>query len=194
MKVLASVKFNSSKAFVLDESPNFVFYRLGNNIIYGTDGIFYICYKYERPSAGFKAFGGKEFKLKLDTGEEVICTGQWWDGGYSELSRHLGISFTHITYNTIENLKNCYVYHGASADIVQFNKLLNDTDELFYYDYYDYEKILKYQDVWNRRFEIERELNKVIKKLSKDKTVLVDKVKRFAKIVKLFKNQIFINK
>lgn len=194
MKILTSVQFNNGKAYVLDEAPKYRYYKLGDNIIYGTDGIFYICYRYERPSGSFKAFGGREFTITLSTGEIIKCNGQWWDGGYGELAKELNISFTHVTYNTNEELKNCYVYYGASADIEKFKKVLDSSGELFYHAYYDYEKILKYKDVWDKRWEEWKKSEKKISRLKKDKEILISKVKNFSKIAKLFKNQIFINK
>lgn len=194
MKILTSVRFNDRKAYVLDESPNYIYYRLGSNIIYGTDGLFYHCYKYERMSTEFKAFGGRKFSIHLNTGEIVECYGQWWDGGYDTLEKELGIKLTHVTYNTKEELKKCYVYSGATADIGKFQELIKSAGELYYHDYSDYEKILKYQDVWDKRWEEVRKLDKIIKNLRKDKAILISKVKNFSKVLKVFKNQIFINK
>lgn len=194
MKVLASVRFNDRKAYILDEFPNYIYYRLGSNIIYGTDGLFYHCYKYDRISPGFSAFGGRKFTITLNTGEVVQCYGQWWDGGYDTLEKELGIKLTHITYNTKEELKKCYVYSGATADIGKLQELIKEAGELYYYDYEDYRKVLTYQDVWDKRWEEERKFTKLIKNLRKDKAILISKVKNFASVFKLFKNQIFINK
>lgn len=193
MKILTSVRFNNTKAYVLDKSPDYIYYKLGNDIIYGTDGLFYICYKYERPSNSFKAFGGREFKITLNTGEVINCNGQWWSGGEVKLEKELGLKLTHITYNTTEELKKCYVYYGACVDYNKLKDLLEETGELYYHDYYDYEKIIKYQDIWNNRREEEKKLNKKIEKLQKDKNILISKIKSFYKIVKIFKNQKFIS-
>lgn len=106
MKLIASVKFNNHKAYVVENIGDFKYYRLGSEIIYGTDGIRYICYKYDKPSENFKAFGGRKFTLKIeDTGEIVECDGQWWDGGYSILTKELNLELTFFVYNTLDNLK-----------------------------------------------------------------------------------------
>ncbi len=193
MKIITSVRFNKSKAFVLDEMPKFIYYKIGNDIIYGTNGLFYQCYKYEKMSSAFKAFGGSKFSIPLNTGEIIECYGQWWDGGYDILEKELGIKLIHATYNTIENLKNCYVYTGSAVDKNKFKELIESSGDLYYHDYYDYEKILKYQEAWDKRWEEDKKLNNIIKNLRKDKEILISKIKSFAKIVKLFKDQKFIN-
>lgn len=185
MKIKTSVKFNSGKAYVLDKNPEFKCYRLGTNIIYATDGIFYKCYKYE---GGSKAFGGRKFTLQIeDTKELVECSGQWYDGGYGILNKELGLNLVNITYNTDEDLKKCYVFSGATVDNNTFELILEESGELFYHDYYDYEKILRYDDLRNKSYYKERNLER-------HKKSLIKQCKRLAERLKPFKNQILINK
>jgi hypothetical protein len=154
MRILATVKFNQGLAYVLGEDIKYTFYRLGDNIIYGTDGLFYTCYKYDTPSRNFQAFAGRKFDITLNTGEVINCRGQWWDGGYGELAKHLGLDFAHVTYNTIEELMKCYVYFAACIDRNALSELLSKETDLPYYLYYDYEKIINYDkmrtDFWKR--------------------------------------------
>lgn len=188
MKIIASVKFNDGKAYIVDNLQEMKYHRIGNNIIYGTDGIRYICYKLGSYGERWKAFGGSKFTLKIhDTGEIVECFGQWWDGGYGTLSKHLGIELVNFTYKTAENLKKCYVFTGAYVDKNKLKELLEEKGELFYYDYREYEKVLKYDDVWRKRFDVER-------KLERHKKSLIKQCKLLSKKLKPFKNQIFINK
>ena len=175
-KILAKVKFNSGFAYVLENDIKYTYYKV-DDIIYGTDGLFYICYRFENSIGRHKAFGGRKFDLTLNTGEVVKCEGQWWDGGYGKLEQILGIKFGNITYNTKENLLKCYVYYGASVDINVINKI----DELFpdlpYYPYHDYDKVIKYDKLFSDKFKVTRKLNK-------DKQVLISHVKRISKQLK----------
>jgi len=169
MNIIASVKFNTGKAYVVDNIEEYKYYRLGDNIIYGTDGLRYICYKYDPPSKNFYAFGGRKFNLKIeDTDEVVECYGQWWDGGYNILEKELGLNLIHFTYNTIDELKKCYVYYGASIDRNKFDEIISQVGELFYYGYYEYEKVIKYQDVWSNYIDNKFKFEKVMKSVKKE--------------------------
>ena len=115
-KVVALVEYNKDLAIVLEESVNFNYEKHGNVII-GVDDTktFVRCYTYGEPYAGVKAFGGSKFDITLTSGEIIHCTGQWWDGGYEEASRILGVTLESAIYGSIEKLKHCYVYYSATA-------------------------------------------------------------------------------
>lgn len=181
MKILASVRFNSGKAYVLEGIEDYKYHRIGDNIIYGTDGLRYISYKYDRPSGRFFAFGGRKFNLKIeDTCEIVDCYGQWWDGGSDIVEKELGLDLISITYNTIEELKKCYVYYGAMIDKNRFSEILKEQGELFYYDYFEYEKLIKYDDIWKKyrsnQFKFERTMKSIKKEFKKYKSFKNQKV------------------
>lgn len=188
MEIKATVKFNGGKAYIFKNIEEYKYYRINNDIIYGTDGIRYICYKYDPPSGRVSAFGGRKFEIKIeDTGEIVECYGQWWDGGYDKLVKHLNLDLISITYNTDEELKKCYVYYGACVDKTKFESILKESGDLFYYGYYDYEKVLKYQEMWSSNYD------KIVK-LEKDKKNLINQCKILSNKLKYFKNQIIIDK
>lgn len=185
MKIIASVKFNSRKAYVVDSEAEYKYYRLGSDIIYGTDGFRYICYKYLRPTATSKAFGGRKFNLKIeDTGEIIECYGQWWDDGYRELSKALGLCLVSFTHNTIDSLKNCYVFYSSVVSNTALKQLLRD--DIFYYDYYKYKRLLDYKELLSK-------LHRTKNKRDRDVNSLVKQCKRLSDKTKYFKNQIILN-
>ncbi|WKL00872.1 hypothetical protein Q0F98_28670 [Paenibacillus amylolyticus] len=53
--------------------------------------------------------------LLLMTAEVIHCHGQWWDGGYDRAAELLGEKLVHASYNTAEDLRNCYVFFGSKA-------------------------------------------------------------------------------
>lgn len=173
-KILAKVKFNDGIAIVIDKYPELVYQRIGSGVIYGTDGVFYSCYRHEIPHGRFKAFAGREFTLTMQDGEKVLCNGQWWDAGRDIVEEHLNIKLCSATIETAERLKKCYVFTGISADSNKMDALLSDYANLPVYPYYDYEKILKYDDM---RLDFYRRLMRI----EKAKKNLIIKVKELHK-------------
>jgi hypothetical protein len=170
----ALVKMNDDIGVVMKEPLKLRFYRL-NNLIYGTDGPFYACYYYEEPFGRFNAFGGRKFKITLDSGEIIECCGQWWDGGYGNLSKHLGIELKYCPVSSIPELKDCYVYFGMKADINKLSELILGYKGSIY-EYRDYEKVLKYDDLRDKYFNFQL-------KSEKAKKHLIRKVKQFSKMI-----------
>ena len=157
MKIIAKVLMNGEHALVLDKIDDFVYKRLGKNIIYGTNGLGYICYKYETPNKYSKAFGGREFDLTMEDGEVVHCNGQWWDDGHKTLEKELGIKFSSVAYNTIEDLKKCYVYYGCLCDMDKIESIQDESNGCVF-PYHDYDKVLKYSGLQSKLFKLEKEL------------------------------------
>lgn len=168
-EILAKVKFNDHFAVVLNCEPPYVYRKVGGTI-YGTDGFFYKCYQYERPCGRFKAFAGREFNITLEDGEVIKCNGQWWDTGVSTVEKITGVTLCPITWQTIDRLKKCYVFTGSYADKAKYLDLLNRYSDLPVYAYYDYVKIIKYDDMRS-------DFYKRLRKLEKAKTNLIKEVK-----------------
>jgi len=139
-KVLAKVKFNDEIALVLDRKP-VLEYTKHKGIIYGTDGIFYQCYKYDRPGKNWEAFGGHKFDIKLTSGEVINCNGQWWHGGHAEVEKLAGVTLCSAVHSTVDALKKCYVFSGDAADSKKFNDILNSYNGDIL-PYFEYEKLL----------------------------------------------------
>lgn len=180
--IVARVKFNDSVAYVLDKKPELKYYRLGNGYIYGIDdaGIFITCYTYDTPSGRFYAFGGRKFDINLADGEVVKCYGQWWHGGFGSVAKHLGITLGHATIGTVEGLINCYVFSGYECNLEKMEALAAEKD-LPLFEYRDYEKFLKYDDMRSRFYD--RNF-----KLEKKNRHLIREVKQMAKRIKELEN------
>ena len=170
--IKAVVKFNDGFAIVLEEKPKLVYKRIGTNIIYGTDGIFYKCYGFDRPSKGWEAFGGSKFDLEMEDGEVINCYGQWWDSGSNKVGEHVGCKIGHAAVGVIDDLKRCYVYSGYDVDVEKYNEFLKTyTGTIF--EYMDYEKIIKFDDMRSKSFRNEL-------KLKKAKGSLIKEIKRLS--------------
>ena len=173
MKIIAAVKFNQSIAYVLDKKPELI-YKKVDGLIYGTDGIFYQCYKYDRPSKNWQAFGGREFEIKLETGDIVKCNGQWWNGGFDEVGKLAGCTIGASVLSTVEELKKCYVFSGYEVDMDKFKEFIKSYTDMVY-PYREYEKIIRYDD------EINKWISRVLK-LERDKKNLIKEVKRWSNL------------
>ena len=170
MEIVAKVKFNDRIALILNERPKLVYHRIGSYIIYGTDGVFYNCYRKESYGDNWKAFGGRKFQLEIEEdGEIVNCYGQWWDAGYSEVSKHLNINLHDTTAQSLDELKKCYVFTGYHSDKIKLQELVDNCPDKNVYDYRDYEKIIRYDDMLKRwiskRTELERDKKNLIKSI-----------------------------
>lgn len=167
VKIIAVVKFNKGEALVLNRKIKYK-YRKVDNLIIGKDGIFYDCYKYDRPSKGFYAFGGYKFDIELEDGSTEHCYGQWWSGGFDKASKLEGLKFGHAVYNCIEELIKCYVYFGAQVDVNQYNEF-RKTYNGPVYEYRDYEKIIMYdierKKLWKKQFKLERRVKSLVKEV-----------------------------
>lgn len=176
MKIIAKVKFNAGIALVLDKSPALKYKKVGSHL-YGTDGIFYKCYEYRTPSRGFKAFAGRKFSITLENEEVVECNGQWWDGGYREVGAIVSAEIVCVTVGAIEDLKRCYVFTGYQADKTKIKELVSSAD-LPVIPYWDYEKIITFDDMRSKLYD------KVFK-LERDKKALIKNVKAKTKLLEV---------
>jgi hypothetical protein len=179
-KILAKVKFNSSIAIVIDSAPRLEYIKT-DGIIYGTDGLFYNCYYYDSPGPNWKAFAGRKFDIHLKNGQVEHCYGQWWHGGHKKVGKMVGANLCHITYQTLDRLKSCYVFTGDSVDESKWSDFLSSFDVPLY-EYWDYEKIIKYDDMRSSL------LSKILK-LEKDKRHLVNTVKNKHRLLKDLEDQ-----
>ena len=175
LKIVALVKFNSDIAVVFNRMPEYKYTREGD-LLYAVDGPFVSCYKYDRPSKAFRAFGGREFDLEMVDGTVTHCNGQWWDGGSNKLQSILGFDLDHLTMGTVERLKNCYVFMGTSCNKIEMDKMIAEYDGCIY-PYWDYEKVIKFDDMRSNLYDKQF-------KLKRDKRNLIKQCKRLSKIIK----------
>lgn len=162
-KIVAVVKFNQLEAYVLNRLPEFKYKKIGS-IMYGIDSGLFQCYSYESCDDRWKAFGGRKFDIKLENGEIEHCYGQWWNGGHDKIAKLENIELIGITFQTVENLKDCYVFTGGSID-KEFKSKLRAEYTGNIYEYREYEKIIKYDDEihkWIHRHTVLERINRNI--------------------------------
>lgn len=157
MEIVALVEMNGRPVPVFDEIPPLIFKRIGENIIYGTNGLLYRCFYKENPSGRFKAFAGREFRITLHDGEIINCHGQWWDGAKDIVGEHIGIKLIQTAASTVDELKKCYVFCAHSVDRNRLFGLKQAyTGPVYPYD--EYEKLIKYDDLRKAHWQ---EINKL---------------------------------
>lgn len=158
IKILAVVKFNQGRAYVFNRKPILKYEREGRKLV-GRDGPFLNTYAYGRPSKGWEAFGGRKFDIPMLDGSVTNAFGQWWSA--------VSNGAVSVNYGTIDELKRCYVYSSISCDSEHFKKLVEDynSEKGFYYNYRDYEKIIRFDDLRSEKFKRERYFKRAISHL-----------------------------
>jgi hypothetical protein len=145
LKVVAVVQFNKGEALVLNRPVNFTYQKVGNDYI-GSDGPLTRALYYSRASAAFRAFAGSELTLQMIDGSVQKIKDHWWSGVPSE---HID-----VVVGDVESLKKCYVFGSASIR-GQDLQTLRESYTGCVYPYWDYEKVIKYNDV---RMDLYRKL------------------------------------
>lgn len=138
LKVIAVVEFNRGEALVLSRPLNFVYEEIGRDLI-GSDGPFKRPLFYSPASEAFKAFAGSEMKLNMQDGSQRVVKDHWWAGC---LPGHLD-----VTTGDLESLKKCYVFFGGAAITADDLQVLRESYTGCVYPYWDYEKVIKYDDL-----------------------------------------------
>ena len=147
MKILDIVKFNDRIALVVDEIPELTYEKHGIYLTGSDDsGLVFDClyYDYDRYA---KAFAGREFDLPMKDGTTTHCSGQYWSGRVSEAAKLIGVELADVTIQTIERLKECYVFSGYQANKAVYRKMVAEffTNNPGYeiWGYWEYEANLK---------------------------------------------------
>jgi hypothetical protein len=145
MRMIAKVRFNQRYAWVIDDPINlqYTFYE-NKKFLIGLDETctFYNVLYYERPTGNMRAFGGRSLDLPMADGSVTHCDGQYWSGKEGTASKILGVSFGYETVQSIEQLRECYVFSGYAVNYERFLTLCIDYDGPVF-DYYEYEAIIK---------------------------------------------------
>ena len=137
LKVVAVVKINSGEALVLNRPLNFIYEEIGRDLI-GSDGPFKRPLLYSPASEAFKAFAGSEMKLNMLDGSQRVVKDHWWSGC---LPGHQS-----VTACDLASLKKCYVFFGGMAITAGDFQALRESYTGCVYPYWDYEKVIKYDD------------------------------------------------
>ncbi len=145
LSVVAVVKFNDEEALVLNRPLQLTYERVGNDYI-GADGPFRDALVYSHGSGRFVAFAGRELTILMKDGTVQKLKDHWWSGSID--------GFRQATISNVESLKRCYVFRGALCDPEAF-AALRSAYQGCVYPYRDYEKVIKYDDLWKRIFHEE---------------------------------------
>ena len=151
LKVVAVVDVNGREALVLNRPLKLLYERHGNDFV-GSDGPFRNVLYYQRSSGRFVAFAGRELALQMKDGSVEKIKDHWWSGSMK--------GYESTTYSDVESLKKCYVFYGGTCiDPAEF-AALRATYTGCVYPYWDYEKVIKYddmrKDLYRRLFHQER--------------------------------------
>ncbi|MGN4724209.1 hypothetical protein ACTFR8_24540 [Bacillus cereus group sp. MYBK15-3] len=152
-EVVAMVIFNGEKAPVIAKRAEYTF-RKYPGLIIGQDavGTFLKCYKYDRPTKYFKAFGGDEFDIHLEDGEVEHCYGQWWDGGSDQAADILGKDIIRAAYGVEKELENCYVFSSGYVVKEKFEELMASyTGKIYTSD--EYKELMRERGLAKREAE-----------------------------------------
>ena len=162
LKVVAVVQMNSGEALVLNRPLNFLYEEIGRDLI-GSDGPFKRPLLYSPAGGAFKAFAGSEMRLNMQDGSQRIVKDHWWSG---YLPGHQG-----VTACDLASLKKCYVFFGGMAITPEDFQTLRDSYTGCVYPYWDYEKMIKYddlrKDLYRRLFHEEKRVRSLIREVKR---------------------------
>jgi len=168
MKIVAMVRFNNSWAYVFDE-PVSLKYREEihdkRRYLIGQDGPFYSFLRYEKSGPTWKAFAGRPMQLRMEDGTVRTVKDDWWS-----CESPIG-PMSSITYSTVDELKKCYVYTGASCKSDELEELIDEYENRksepyghraggYRYDYEDFRKIINFDDLRKKAWREEAHLKK----------------------------------
>ncbi|MFU2318955.1 hypothetical protein [Rahnella sp. PCH160] len=137
LKVVAVVQFNKEEALVFNRPVSFTYELAGKDYV-GTDGPLTNYLYFERAGGYFKAFAGSELTLNMKDGSVQKIKDHWWHGTKKDQ--------IDIAVGDVDSLKKCYVFSSASVSKSEF-QALRDTYEGCIYPYWDYEKVIKFDDM-----------------------------------------------
>lgn len=167
LKVVAVVQINSGEALVLNRPLNFIYEEIGRDLI-GSDGPFKRALFYSPASAAFKAFAGSEMTLNMRDGSKRKVKDHWWSGCLPEHQS--------VTACDLQSLKKCYVFFGDMAIAPEDYQTLRDSYTGCVYPYWDYEKLIKYddmrKDLYRRLFHEQKRVKALIAEVKKKQAIL----------------------
>lgn len=167
LKVVAVVQINSGEALVLNRPLNFIYEEIGRDLI-GSDGPFKQALFYSPASAAFKAFAGSEMTLNMRDGSQRKVKDHWWSGCLPEHQS--------VTACDLQSLKKCYVFFGGMAIAPEDYQTLRDSYTGCVYPYWDYEKLIKYddmrKDLYRRLFHEQKRVKSLITEVKNKQAIL----------------------
>lgn len=163
LSVVAVVLVNKSEALVLNRPLRFRYRKEGNDYI-GRDGPFVDVLLYQSGTFPFKAFAGREITLAMEDGSTVVVKNRWWHS--------VRKGFASVAYGDVDSLRKCYVFYGGACIAPDDLKALRETYTGCVYPYWDYEKVIKYDQMrsdLHRRWFHEEDRRKALEKAIKEK-------------------------
>lgn len=158
IKIEAIVRFNDQEAYALSRMPEFKYQRDGN-ILWANDSGFFSTYEKGCPGA----FAGREFDIPMADGSVIRSHREWWDSGASRIADKMGIPLIQVPISTEKKLKKCYVFSGGiSVEKTAFEKMRSEYAG-YVYPYWDYEKIIKFDDMRRASYRREEKLDRKCK-------------------------------
>lgn len=141
LSVVAVVSMNGGEALVLNRPLELVYEKMPNGDYVGEDGPFKSLMFFRHGSGSFKAFSGREFALKMKDGTLDKIKNHWWHGLLKNTQS--------VVACDIASLKKCYVFSGGFSVNKEEFDALRSTYTGPVYPYWDYEKIIKFDDMRN---------------------------------------------
>lgn len=166
LSVVAVVTFNKGEALVLNRPLRMTYEKVGNDYI-GSDGPFRDALIYSQGSGRFVAFAGRELSIPMKDGSTTMLKDHWWSGSIKGLRS--------VIRSDVDSLKDCYVFSGALCDPEALEALRSAYTGCVY-PYWEYEKIIKYDDMrsdlWDRVFHEEKRCKALIKQIKEKDAAL----------------------
>lgn len=139
IRVVAAVASSDGSEFLVLNRPLALKYdKVGNDYI-GSDGPFRDLLYYKQGQGRFVAFAGRELTLAMNDGTSVTVKDHWWSG-------HLKGTIGVVT-GDIQSLKKCYVFGGGTCIAPADFDALRSTYTGCVYPYWDYEKVITFDDM-----------------------------------------------
>lgn len=148
MKIIDIVKFNDRHAFVLDRDYSLTYEKHGDLLIGSDKSQTFFDVLQNRGCGGNPnfggnyAFGGRKFDIPMKDGSVTHCYGQYWDSGYADAEKILGIKFADFTHATIDFLRMHFVFQSGTIDraklqpmLDEFQRILSDYEPREYNEY-----------------------------------------------------------
>lgn len=167
LSVVAVVTVNGGEALVLNRPLRFRYERVGDDYI-GKDGPYTDVLGYSHGSGRFVAFAGRTITVRMVDGTTESLKDHWWQT-YIPGS----VSAPHAD---VESLKQCYVFSGGACISLEDYNALRSAYTGPVYGYWDYEKVIKFDDMrkdFYRRLTHEQSRVKALIKEVKEKDAAI---------------------
>lgn len=165
--IVALVDANGLTCVVLNRPLNLLYERVGKDYI-GSDGPFRNLLYYERGCGSFVAFAGRELTLQMKDGSVEKVKDHWWHG--------IPEGCIETAAGTVEELKKWYVFSGVSILKEEYENMRSKYSGCVY-QYWDYEKIIKFddmrRDLYRKIFYQERRCKNLIDEVKRKHRELV---------------------